>query len=246
MSVVLSEMNESRKRRSDGGIDCVTTRCCRLSFGSAEFSNVQQITLTAPASSCYAGAKFQVGIDCDRRAATWNSQIYHPLFTQGGSICSCISKPASSSQMSHDEWQEYLEEQLLSLISVPELFRPCSYCSMVQTAWCECQSDVAFFKKKAQSRTIGAFPLSDQDLRGGKAADMDFSVLLKTGLYSDFKIVAGGKSFNCHRTVLASASPVLAKRFQTLADGGVWRLPDVEAKAMAFFLKWVYCRQTPG
>lgn len=130
--------------------------------------------------------------------------IYNPLnvlneYTasqKAQSFESCSGNCSIAHQSTEPTWQhQYLadvEHQIKALLSHPELFRPCSKCIVNKIAYSEVQSEPAFFARKARARTPGADFLSDDDLRAcstKKCDQMDFSFLLRTGLYSDIHLV---------------------------------------------------------
>jgi hypothetical protein len=214
-------------------------------------------SVTAPADSCYSGATFAfllqdgVGYTMTHRQCTLLSEIYHPYLHQATPICACLcpTDTDDTGNITDSDWLDLARAQLLALLAHPELFHPCAACTVRAAVWAEMQADLTFFRRKARLHTPSTDPLPDSELRSTLPAtslpDWDLAALLRTGSFSDFKIVASGKkAFRCHRSVLSAVSPALNRHFCQTADGGCLAL-DYPAEVVARFLRFLYTREFP-
>ncbi len=105
------------------------------------------------------------------------------------------------------------------LLENPHYAMPCDTCIATtnETALAEARTDPEFFKRKARAHTPGTHPPTDDELRilshAASPLSMSFLPLLKTGAFSDVKVIVARAAFYCHRTVLAARSPVFRAMF---------------------------------
>ena len=193
------------------------------------------------AASPYAGAPARVRLALDAggrvATATWDTDIYHPFLAAGAPVCACMVAGRARSEAL---------QQLTALLRRPDLWAPCVQCVRNTAAWGELRSEPELFRVKAQVRTPGAAPLADEQLRrlvppSGAAGGVlpDLGELLRTGAFSDVRVVVGRTAFRCHRTVLAARSAVLRGMFATQADQGTVRLAG-EPQTFARLLQFIY------
>jgi hypothetical protein len=145
------------------------------------------ITFDAPEASPYSGAKCSISImtnDNNSIEWQWLSDIYHPIFTPGARLCRfCILHIGSGPLRSPKD----IFTDICLLLEKPHYSTKCPSCVVNDMAFAEMKADPTFFLRKARVRTPGSHPLSDDELRGGSS--LDFSGLLKTGAFSDIKMV---------------------------------------------------------
>lgn len=164
---------------------------------------------------------------------TWLSEIYHPIFSAGTPLCrQCWLHDRTSA--------ETLVDILLLLEKPHYCAARCAHCPANNAkAFAEAKTDTFFFQRKARVRTPGAQPLSDDVLRN--MATLDLASILKSGAFSDVKMVVGRTIFHCHRTVLAARVPALSMLFKQ-GDGGVVKVTETACPVtFARCLQYIYC-----
>lgn len=209
-----------------------------------------------PGTEPYKGCRFRLSVDGAATATptwVWRSPIYHPLLSEGSELCQCLQHRAK--QLDATDELAGMVAVVRQLLRPPALWPPCCpQCTPSSVPWTEAVSDPAFFCRKARCRTPGAAPLADAEIMRGTPTAQSraqvFGSLLRSGAYSDVKIVVGAAddkaSFACHRTVLAGASRMFKHLFNSTVDRGELRLNRTRPKTFARFLQYCYTADIPG
>lgn len=186
-----------------------------------------------PAPNPYAGATFTI-------SGEWMflSKIYHPFFSEGKRICSCLTQTANP---------QNILDTIMGLLGNPELLSHCENCSFLQSALFEMKHEPSFYARKAAANTPGTYPLSDDELRRCSSNTLtppNMEWMLKTGAFSDVKVIVGKTTFRCHRTVLSVYSSVFKTIFSK-GDGGVVHVDCRNPRVFARFLQFLYSGNAP-
>lgn len=133
------------------------------------------LRVPAPASSPYSGAVFSLEVTVAPSSSAsssalltwrWLSPIYHPCFSMGGVLCSCMLLSPHVSGANQARSPVEVLRHVLLLLEKPHYTMRCAHCVLHDQAFAEAVDDHVFFLRKARVRTPGAEPLSDEELRG--------------------------------------------------------------------------------
>lgn len=159
---------------------------------------VISLSVTAPANSCYSGAKFLLEVMCKPKtmpdlagglsvsSVVFKSDVYHPLFAKNKQLCACVTNHQSLAFPTSEVAS--VAQTVLYLLEKPHIWRYCPKCAASPQALAELRTDPDFFSRKARVHTPMATPPADTELRS--QARPDWGDLLRTGAFSDVKLVS--------------------------------------------------------